>query len=104
MKYNNITATIDSYALKCVMTKLREIGVPGVTVFNVSGYGEYKNFFRKLWIGQHKCVRIYAPIDQTDKFVQAIIDTAYTGGQDDGIITVNPVEDFYFIRDHQKVI
>jgi len=39
MTYKLVTATIDSLKLDEVESKLREIGIPGISVSTVKGYG-----------------------------------------------------------------
>lgn len=103
MIYNEITATVDVLAMKKVRLSLQKIGVPGISVFQVRGYGERKNFFRRGWMQQSNCVRVFAPEDQTDRIVNAIMDAAHSGMEGDGIIAVNPLSRFYNIRDKKRI-
>ncbi|MBL4618171.1 MAG: P-II family nitrogen regulator [Robiginitomaculum sp.] len=103
MKYNEITAVIDVLAMKRVRKKLREINVPGITVFQVQGYGAQKNFFRRDMMQQHSCLRIIAPKDETDHIVQTIIDTAHADLKGDGIVSVSQLDAYYSIRDKKRL-
>jgi nitrogen regulatory protein PII len=103
MRYNEITATIDVLALKKVRRQLQKIGVPGMTIFRVRGYGERKNFYRRGWMQQHNCVRIMVPEDQTDKVIDTILEAAHAGMEGDGIIAVNALSRFYSIRDKKRL-
>jgi nitrogen regulatory protein PII len=103
MTYNEITATVDVLAMKRVRRALKHIGVPGVSVFQVRGYGDHKNFYRRGWMQQHSCVRVIAEEEETDHIVQTIMDAAHTGMEGDGIIAINPLSRFYNIREKKRL-
>ncbi len=103
MIYNEITATVDVMVVKQVRRKLQQIGVQGITIFRVRGYGKHKNYFRRGWMQQHFCIRVIAPEDETDKIVDAIMKSAHAGMEGDGIIAVNPLSGFYNIRDEKRL-
>lgn len=45
MDFRKVNAIIRSDALEKVEQRLHELGVPGISVTRVKGYGEYKNFY-----------------------------------------------------------
>lgn len=103
MRFRNVTAIIRSDALEKVEQRLHELGVPGISVTRVKGYGEYKNFYSRDWITTHARVEIFIPAPRADEIAQAIMDAAYSGVAGDGIVVVLPVEKIYKIRNRAEV-
>ena len=102
MDFRKITAIIQKDALKKVENLLRELGVPGVSVTHVKGYGHYANFFSKDWLVYHVRVEVFIGRDRAEEVATAIMNTAHTGMDGDGIVAILPVESVYHIRTLQK--
>jgi nitrogen regulatory protein P-II 1 len=77
---------------------LHELHVPGISVTNVKGYGEYANFFTSDWTVVHARVEIFLPRRRATDVARAIADAARTGEPGDGIVVVLPVDSLYHIR------
>jgi len=103
MKYRKVTAIIRRDALEEVEKKLIEIGVKGISVSKIKGFGEYTDFYSRDWLVSHMRVEIFTHETKTDSIVQSIMDTAHLGLQGDGIIAVLPVEKLYRIRTRSEV-
>ncbi len=99
MTFKLITATIDDLRLEKVESALRDIGVPGISVSSVKGYGHYKNFYQRDWLQTHARIQIYAEESKVPSIVKAIAEAANTGSEDDGIIVVLPVDELHLISD-----
>lgn len=99
MELRKVTAIVRALALERVERGLREIGVPGLTVTRVKGYGEYANFFSKDWMTDHVRIEIFTAASRVDRILEVICSAACTGEPGDGIIAVLPVEHLYRIRD-----
>ena len=100
-----VIAIIKPFKLEEVRDALTAIGVQGMTVAEVKGYGRQKghteiyrgaeyavNFLPKLRI------EIAVDSDRTDKVVEAIVAAAKTGQIGDGKIFVMPIEHVVRIR------
>ena len=100
-----IIAIIKPFKLDEVREALNRIGVSGMTVSEVKGYGRQKghteiyrgaeyvvNFLPKIRI------EVAVPSDQADKVVEAIGAAAKTGQIGDGKIFVTPIEQAVRIR------
>lgn len=98
MEFNKIMAIIQNGMLEKVETQLKKIGVPGISVTKVKGYGEYANFYAPDWKSTNARIEIYTPAEKVDEIVKTIIDIAHTGLPEDGIVIVSPVERFYHIQ------
>ena len=100
-----IEAIIKPFKLDDVKDRLREIGVAGMTVSEVKGFGRQKGI-REVYRGMEYQVdflpKVKIEIVAADDKVQAIIDTivdkARTGRIGDGKIFVYPVAEVLRIR------
>lgn len=100
-----VTAVIKPFKLDEVRQALTDLGLQGMTVTEVKGYGRQKghteiyrgaeyavNFLPKLKI------EVAVPSDQVQPAMDAIITAAKTGQIGDGKIFVSPIENTVRIR------
>jgi len=100
-----ITAIIKPFKLDDVREALHEIGVQGITVTEVKGFGRQKGH-TELYRGAEYVVdflpkakiEVAVPDDLVERTVEAIIDSAKTGKVGDGKIFVTPLEQVWRIR------
>jgi nitrogen regulatory protein P-II 2 len=100
-----ITAIIKPFKLDDVREALSEIGVQGITVTEVKGFGRQKGH-TELYRGAEYVVdflpkikiEIGVPADMTDKVIDAISKAANTGKIGDGKIFVTSLEEAVRIR------
>jgi len=102
---NQITAIVKPFKLEEVREALAEIGVSGLTVTEVKGFGRQKGH-TELYRGAEYVVDFLPKVkievvladDQVDAAIEAIINAAKTGKIGDGKIFVMPVEQAIRIR------
>jgi nitrogen regulatory protein P-II 1 len=100
-----IEAIIKPFKLDDVKTALNEIGVAGMTVTEVKGYGRQKGH-TEIYRGAEYVVdfvpkvkiEIVIPAEMSAKVVGAIESAAKTGKLGDGKIFVSPVEQAVRVR------
>jgi nitrogen regulatory protein P-II 2 len=100
-----ITAIIKPFKLDDVREALSEIGVQGITVTEVKGFGRQKGH-TELYRGAEYVVDFLPKVklevavgaDMAEKVIDAIRNAANTGKIGDGKIFVSPVEDVIRIR------
>ena len=98
MDLSVVIAIIRRQTLEAVEQGLSEIGVRGISVSKVKGYGEYHNFFSEDWMVESIRLEIFTRKDKVDAITAAIMKSAHTGSPGDGIVAVYPIEKFYNIR------
>ena len=103
MSYKKVTAIIRNDVLEKVERALQAIGVNGISVTKVKGYGEYANFYSKDWMVSHSRIEIFTLESKADTIARAIMEAAYVGLEGDGIVAVLPVEKLYRIRTQSEV-
>ncbi|PIE20392.1 MAG: transcriptional regulator [Neptuniibacter caesariensis] len=100
-----VTAVIKPFKLDDVREALSEIGIQGVTVTEVKGFGRQKGH-TELYRGAEYVVdflpkvkiEIAVDAEMTDQVIEAISKTANTGKIGDGKIFVTPVDQVIRIR------
>jgi nitrogen regulatory protein P-II 2 len=100
-----ITAVIKPFKLDDVRQALSEIGVQGMTVTEVKGFGRQKGH-TELYRGAEYVVdflpktkiEVAVAADLTDRVVEAIAEAARTGKIGDGKIFVSSIEQVVRIR------
>lgn len=100
-----IEAIIQPRKLTAVRKELEAIGISGLSVSDIDGYGKQKGQ-TEIYRGQEYSIsftkkvklEIFAKDGQVDKIVQTIIKSAKTGNIGDGKVFVLPVNEGYRIR------
>jgi|TARA_Y100000294_G_scaffold112689_1_gene104456 nitrogen regulatory protein P-II 1 len=104
-----IDAIIKPFKLDEVKDKLNEIGVKGITVSEVKGFGRQKGHTELYRGAEYKVdflpkikMEIIISEDMEDQVVDAIIKTAQTGKIGDGKIFISDLKDIIRIRTGDK--
>ncbi|MDQ5927141.1 MAG: nitrogen regulatory protein 1 [Pseudomonadota bacterium] len=105
MSMKQITAVIKPFKLEEVREGLAEVGVTGLTVTEVKGFGRQKGH-TELYRGAEYVVDFLPKVkievvvkgDDVERCIEAIIKAAKTGKIGDGKIFVTPVEQVVRIR------
>lgn len=100
-----ITAIVKPFTLTDVKDALEQLGVHGMTVTEVQGFGQQKGH-TEVYRGAEYAVdfvpKVRLEIVTDDEIVsdavQAIVDAAQTGKIGDGKVWVTPVEDLVRVR------
>ena len=100
-----VTAVIKPFKLDDVREALSEIGIQGITVLEVKGFGRQKGH-TELYRGAEYVVDFLPKIkieiaiqdEQLDQVIEAIVNAAGTGKIGDGKIFVTPLEQIVRIR------
>ncbi len=104
-----IEAIIKPFKLEEVKEALAEIGIKGMTVSEVKGFGRQKGH-REIYRGAEYVVDFLPKIkielvveaDQVERVVETIIKSARTGKIGDGKIFILPVEEAIRIRTGER--
>ena len=100
-----VTAIVKPFVLEDVKGALEQIGVLGMTVSEVQGYGRQKGHTEVYRGAEYSVdfvpkVRVEVVADDTlaDKVVDAIVESARTGKIGDGKVWVTPVDSVIGVR------
>ena len=104
-----ITAVIKPFTLEDVKQSLEQVGVYGMTVAEIQGFGQQKGH-TEVYRGAEYAVdfvpkvkvEIVVSNEQLDEVVAAIVDTARTGKIGDGKVWVMDVEELVRVRTGER--
>ena len=104
-----LTAIVKPFALDDVREALQDLGILGMTVSEVRGYGRQKGH-TEVYRGAEYTVDFVAKVrievllddDQVDKAMTAVIGAARTGKIGDGKVWVTPVETVMRVRTGER--
>jgi nitrogen regulatory protein P-II 1 len=104
-----VTAIVKPFVLEDVKGALEQIGVLGMTVSEVQGYGRQKGHTEVYRGAEYSVdfvpkVRVEVVTDDTlvDKVVDAVVESARTGKIGDGKVWVTPVESVIRVRTGER--
>ncbi|MCO5561364.1 hypothetical protein L7F22_014985 [Adiantum nelumboides] len=104
-----VTAIVKPFVLGDVKDTLERLGVLGLTVSEVQGYGRQKGHTEVYRGAEYSVdfvpkVRVEVVVDdeQADRVVQAVVDAAHTGRIGDGKVWVVPVENVVRVRTGER--
>ena len=100
-----IEVIIKPFKLDDVKEALNAIGIQGMTITEVKGYGRQKGH-KEIYRGAEYVVdfvskikiEIIIPSEMTEKTVEAILKSAKTGSVGDGKIFISPIEQAIRVR------
>jgi len=104
-----VTAIVKPFTLEDVKAALERIGVLGMTVSEVQGFGRQKGH-TEIYRGAEYAVdfvpkiRVEVVVDeaQVDKTIDAVVEAARTGKIGDGKVWVTPVEAVIRVRTGER--
>lgn len=104
-----ITAIVKPFVLEDVKGALEQIGVLGMTVSEVQGYGRQKGHTEVYRGAEYSVdfvpkvrVEVVADDPLADKVVDAVVEAARTGKIGDGKVWVTPVESVVRVRTGER--
>ncbi len=104
MEFRKVVAIIRQEKLEAVEEALNGLGIPGISVTKVKGYGDYVNFYSRDWLVTHSRVEIFTSTEKAPDIVTCILDAASVGLPGDGLVAVLPVEQIYRVRDRTALL
>ena len=104
-----VTAIIKPFTLDDVKSALEQIGILGMTVSEVQGYGRQKGHTEVYRGAEYSVdfvpkVRVEVLVDDAaaDKTVETIVDSARTGKIGDGKVWVTPIDAVVRVRTGER--
>ena len=105
----HVTAIVKPFVLEDVKGALEQIGVLGLTISEVQGYGRQKGHTEVYRGAEYSVdfvpkVRVEVVVDDAllDKVVDAVVEAARTGKIGDGKVWVSPVETVVRVRTGER--
>ncbi|HEC07709.1 MAG TPA: P-II family nitrogen regulator [Thiolapillus brandeum] len=102
MSFAKITAIVRPTVVTAIEETLHEAGVPGMSVTQAKGYGDYADFFRKDWMVTHVRIEVFIAASRAESIAELIMEAAHTGLDGDGLVAIVPVSAIYHIRTRKR--
>lgn len=106
MSFKYVVAIIWPAFVVPLEAKLRSLGIGGVTLSKVKGFGEYRggsSFFGD-GLTEHTKVEIFVEDGKVDALLAALRELASTGAPGSGVAAVVPVDKFLHLRTGAEVL
>jgi nitrogen regulatory protein P-II 1 len=104
-----VEAIVRPHLLEAVKTALQEVGIVGMTVSEVKGFGRQKGHTETYRGSEYKVeflpkikIEVALGDELVDQAVEAVLKTAKTGKFGDGKVFVSPLEDVVRIRTGER--
>jgi len=104
-----VEAIVRPHLLEAVKTALQEVGIVGMTVTEVKGFGRQKGHTETYRGSEYKVeflpkikIEVALGDELVDQAVEAVLKTAKTGKFGDGKVFVSPLEDVVRIRTGER--
>ncbi len=97
-EFGKVTAIVRSDCLEQVERALQDLGVSGVSVSRVKGYGEYVDFYAADWMSAYVKIEVITGMERAEAVVQCVLGAASSATRGDGIATLTPIERVWRIR------
>jgi nitrogen regulatory protein P-II 1 len=100
-----VTAIVKPHKLDAVKEALTGVGVTGMTVTEVKGFGRqgghtetYRGAEYQIDFVPKVKVEVLCPTDEAEKIAAAIVDSAQTGKIGDGKVWISPIDRAFRVR------
>jgi len=103
MEYVKITAVVRIDVMEKLDLRLQGIGVRGISITEVKGFGEYTDNYSHDWMIGHYKLEIFTDENSSEAIVTVIMEEAHTGMPGDGFVSVQAVDQLYKIRTKSEV-
>lgn len=96
MAFKYVIAILQPEVIPVLETRLSRIGVAGITLTRVKGFGDYKNFFSRDWLTDHAKAELFVE----EARVGALLDVLreITNEAAGGVAAVCPLEHFVHLH------
>ena len=104
MKLALVVVVTRVLSLDAVEKALRGIGVRGITVSRVRGWGEHASTFAPDAKVDEVRIEIFVEGDRAESVVQAVLGACHSGMSGDGVVAILPVDRMFSIRTRCEAI
>lgn len=93
-----VVAIIPAEFVSPLQAQLQALGVGGMTLTRVKGFGEYKNFYSDDWLTEHAKVEMFVEAAMVEPLLAALVKWSQLAGPGAGIAAVLKTETFVHLR------
>ena len=104
MKFKYVVAIVPPETVEALERELKRIGVGGMSLTKVKGFGEYKNFYTSDWLSDHMKIEVFAEESRLEGILRAMLQAGCSDAPGAGIVAVMPVDTFLHLRTGTEVL
>ena len=98
MNFKYVVAIVRPDAVESLEARFKSLGVGGITLTKVKGFGEYKNFFTGDWLTEHTKIEIFTEASNVEPLLGVFLEAAHGDIPGAGIVAVMTTERFLHLR------
>ncbi|MFT7054283.1 MAG: nitrogen regulatory protein P-II 1 [Psychromonas sp.] len=103
MSLKKVTAIFVELRLSNVEEALRNHLITGYTIHKTEGRGAYVDTYNKNTLSPHIQMDIYTSDKCATNVAKIIINAAYTNTEDEGLVSITPVDELFWIHTKQAI-
>lgn len=96
MAFRYVIAIVQPEVIPALEAQLPRIGVGGITLTRVKGFGDYKNFFARDWATEHTKAELFVDEARIGALLEVLREV--TNAAAPGVVAVMPVESFHHLH------
>lgn len=93
-----VVAIVPAEYVRPLRAILQSLGVKGMTLTKVKGFGEYKNLYSDDWLTEHVKLEMFVPASDVEPLLEALEKWCRPDGPGAGIAAVLKAETFVHLR------
>src|SRR5206468_11409131 len=74
MNFKYVVAIVRPDAVESLEARFKSLGVGGITLTKVKGFGEYKNFFTGDWLTEHTKIEIFTEASKVEPLLGVFLE------------------------------
>jgi nitrogen regulatory protein P-II 1 len=102
MNFKYVVAIVRPELATALEEKLSAVGVGGITLSKVKGFGEYKNLFSRDWLREFTKVEIFTEESKVDALLDVLQESAEADVPGIGVVAVMAVDRFLHLHKRRQ--
>ncbi len=98
MGFNKVVLIINITDYELISDEINKLNVPGITINNVQGFGDYWNEYSPKDLCDSLKVEIYTSSEQADGIAVALSKLASNMTEGGGVVVIEPVSKLYNVK------
>ncbi len=104
MGFHYVVAVVRPEVVAALEARLSSLGIGGVTLTKVRGFGEYKNFYSRDWLTEQLKVEVFVEAPMLDALLGALREIANADGPGAGVVAMMSLDKFLHLRTGADVL
>ncbi len=98
MNYCKVVAILNMTDFGLINTSIQKLGIPGVTVSVVKGFGDYINEFNEFGFSDNMKIEVYTSAEQAEIVADTLSRIGNEMTEGGGVVAIEPVDKLLNVR------